>query len=141
MKVPPALNLNPDMNRIPGMNLPFSPDMLWRYPAALSSLQQQASSLAPPSSPLNDVKNQMPTHLGKSSYSFTFLHDINTVKNVSLRLLKSPVVIGLSTFLPSSFPLLRRAATTSQAAVSCFSIFNPVGRIHCPALSLSLSFY
>ncbi|MCL4130321.1 UNVERIFIED_CONTAM: hypothetical protein GTU68_053336 [Idotea baltica] len=56
MKVPP-LNLNPDMNRV-GMALPFSPDLLWRYPLSL-----QQSSLAPPSSPLLDVKNQMPTHL------------------------------------------------------------------------------
>ncbi|XP_063608553.1 ets DNA-binding protein pokkuri-like [Penaeus indicus] len=54
MKVPP-LNLTPDINRV-GMALPFSPDLLWRYPL---SLPQSAS----PSSPMLDVKNQMPTHL------------------------------------------------------------------------------
>lgn len=56
MKVPP-LNLTPDINRV-GMALPFSPDLLWRYPL---SLPQSAS----PSSPMLDVKNQMPTHLGE----------------------------------------------------------------------------
>lgn len=54
MKVPP-LNLTPDMNRV-GMALPFSPDLLWRYP-----LQMPPS--ATPSSPLMDVKNQMPANL------------------------------------------------------------------------------
>lgn len=54
MKVPP-LNLTPDVNRV-GMALPFSPDLLWRYPL---SLPQSAS----PSSPMLDVKTQMPTHL------------------------------------------------------------------------------
>lgn len=38
------------------MALPFSPDLLWRYPL---SLPPSAS----PSSPMLDVKNQMPTHL------------------------------------------------------------------------------
>ncbi|CAL4239326.1 unnamed protein product [Meganyctiphanes norvegica] len=53
MKVPP-LNLTPDMNRV-GMALPFSPDLLWRYPLPMPS--------AAPSSPLMDVKNQMPANL------------------------------------------------------------------------------
>ncbi|KAB7495563.1 Ets DNA-binding protein pokkuri [Armadillidium nasatum] len=60
MKVPP-LNLTPDVNRV-GMALPFSPDLLWRYPLSLQ--QSAAASLAaPPSSPLLDVKNQMPAQL------------------------------------------------------------------------------
>lgn len=51
----PPLNLTPDINRV-GMALPFSPDLLWRYPL---SLPHSTS----PSSPMLDVKNQMPTHL------------------------------------------------------------------------------
>ena len=53
------------MDRLP--ILPFSPDILWRYP--LSGL----SSSQPPSSPLLDVKTHLPGALGKRPAAFLLL--------------------------------------------------------------------
>ena len=50
------------MDRLPlPLSLPFSPDLLWRYP--LSGLSSSSSG-QPPSSPLLDVKQQLPGALG-----------------------------------------------------------------------------
>jgi len=54
------------MDRLPlPLTLPFSPDLLWRYPAlsGLSASQQ-------PTSPLLDVKTHLPGALGRHSLVF-----------------------------------------------------------------------
>lgn len=53
----PPIPTSSNMDRIP-LPLPFSPDLLWRYPLALSALPTQ-----PPSSPLIDYKSQLPSSL------------------------------------------------------------------------------
>ncbi|KAK9875812.1 hypothetical protein WA026_009597 [Henosepilachna vigintioctopunctata] len=53
----PPIPTGAAMDRLP-LPMPFSPDLLWRYPLGFSSIGQQ-----PPSSPLLDYKSQLPTSL------------------------------------------------------------------------------
>ncbi|CAH0561248.1 unnamed protein product [Brassicogethes aeneus] len=54
----PPIPTSTAMDRLP-LPLPFSPDLLWRYPLGLSSMGQ----LQTPSSPLLDYKSQLPSSL------------------------------------------------------------------------------
>lgn len=53
----PPIPTGPTMDRLP-LPLPFSPEILWRYPLGFPTMTQQ-----PPSSPLLDYKSQLPTAL------------------------------------------------------------------------------
>ncbi|KAJ8952438.1 hypothetical protein NQ318_014530 [Aromia moschata] len=54
----PPIPTSTTMDRIP-LPLPFSPDLLWRYPLGFPSMGHQN----PPSSPLLDYKSQLPSSL------------------------------------------------------------------------------
>lgn len=56
--LPPIPTGNTSMDRLP-LPLPFSPDLLWRYPLGFSALHHQQ----PPSSPLLEYKSQLPSTL------------------------------------------------------------------------------
>lgn len=57
--LPPLPTGASSMDRIP-LPLPFSPDLLWRYPLGFPAIPQPHQ---PPSSPLLDYKSQLPTSL------------------------------------------------------------------------------
>lgn len=55
----PPIPTGTTMDRLP-LPLPFSPDLLWRYPLGFPNVTQHQQ---PPSSPLMDYKSQLPTSL------------------------------------------------------------------------------
>lgn len=57
--LPPIPTGASSMDRLP-LPLPFSPDLLWRYPLGFPAIPQPHQ---PPSSPLLDYKSQLPTSL------------------------------------------------------------------------------
>lgn len=57
--LPPIPTSAASMDRIP-LPLPFSPDLLWRYPLGFPAIPQPQQ---PPSSPLLEYKSQLPASL------------------------------------------------------------------------------